>query len=155
MKRICAVIMVIILGLVVSFAIKNRSANKEQIEEQQSWQSQEPIITHQLNDLIKLEQPLPDQRISSPVKIKGQARGNWFFEGDFPVILTDWDGKIIAQGYATAKSDWMTEEFVPFAASLEFTKPALYDRGSLILQKDNPSGLPENDQVLEITVYFE
>jgi hypothetical protein len=48
----------------------------------------------------------------------------------------------------------MTEDFVDFEAELDFEKPDLYERGSLILQKANPSGLPENDEALEITVNF-
>ena len=75
----------------------------------------------------------------------------------------DWDGRIIAQGIATAKADpatgevnWMTEEFVPFEATLTFTvDPNVYSRrGSLILQKDNPSGLPEHDDALEIPIIY-
>ncbi len=106
-------------------------------------------------DLIRLDNPRPNQKITSPVTIQGEARGTWFFEGDFPVVLIDWDGLIIAEGYATAKSSWMTEDFVQFEVTLEFDKPELYDRGSLILKKDNPSGLPENEDALEVPVYFE
>ena len=94
-------------------------------------------------------------KISSPLIIKGGARGTWFFEGDFPIVLTNWDGLIIAEGYATAQSDWMTEDFVPYEAVLEFIRPEFGERGSLILQKDNPSGLPANDDALEIPIYFE
>lgn len=105
-------------------------------------------------DLIRLTSPRPNQEISSPVKITGEARGNWFFEASFPVFLTDWDGRIIAQGIATAKSDWMTTEFVPFEADLTFVLDAdIYSKnGTLILKKDNPSGLPEHDDALEIPV---
>ncbi len=108
-------------------------------------------------NLIRVQTPIPNQTISSPLIIKGEARGSWFFEASFPVVLTDWDGKIIAQGIAQAKSDWMTNDFVPFTASLNFTadKNAYSKRGSLILRKDNPSGLPENDNALEIPIVFE
>lgn len=92
--------------------------------------------------------------ITSPLVITGEARGPWFFEASFPVILTDWDGLIIAEGYAQAEGEWMTETFVPFKSTLTFTKPAYGERGTLILKKDNPSGLPENDAALEITVKF-
>ncbi|NCN52271.1 hypothetical protein GW943_00450 [Candidatus Parcubacteria bacterium] len=105
-------------------------------------------------DLIHLTKPNPEAVISSPLDIVGEARGTWFFEASFPVILTDWDGKIIAEGFAKAGGDWMTEDFVPFVATLTFTKPAYGDRGTLILKKDNPSGLPEHDDALEITVWF-
>ncbi len=78
------------------------------------------------------------------------------------MILTDWDGLIIAQSIATLKDDpavtggagWMTTDFVPFKATLTFTvdKNAYSNKGTLILRKDNPSGLPEHDDALEIPV---
>lgn len=110
------------------------------------------------SNLIILETPQPEQEITSPLIIKGRARGVWFFEASFPLILTDWDGRIIAESFATAKTDWMTEDFVQFEGILEFETPEnigdFSKRGSLILKKDNPSGLPENDDALEISVYF-
>lgn len=110
-------------------------------------------------DLILIESPAPESKITSPLKIKGEARGNWYFEASFPIVLTDWDGKIIAQGIATAQNDWMTENFVPFTATLNFENPSwnadFSKRGSLIFKKDNPSGLPEHDNAYEMTVWFE
>ncbi len=116
------------------------------------------------DDLIRLDAPLPGQVIKSPLIITGEARGNWFFEASFPVILVNWDGLIIAQGIATVKKDpstglgvnWMTTEYVPFEAKLDFTidKNTYSNRGALILKKDNPSGLPEHDNALEIPIIF-
>ncbi|MEK7635345.1 MAG: Gmad2 immunoglobulin-like domain-containing protein [Patescibacteria group bacterium] len=109
------------------------------------------------SDLIRLDTPRPNQVVKSPLTISGQARGVWFFEASFPVFLVDWDGRIIAQGIATAEEDWMTENFVPFTAILEFTpdENVYSNRGALILRKDNPSGLPEHDDALEIPVLIE
>lgn len=110
-------------------------------------------------DLILIESPAPKSKITSPLEIKGEARGNWYFEASFPIVLTDWDGKIIAQGIATAQSNWMTEEFVPFTGTLNFENPSwdadFSKRGFLIFKKDNPSGLPEHDNSYEMTVWFE
>ncbi|NQV88738.1 MAG: hypothetical protein HQ488_00240 [Parcubacteria group bacterium] len=106
------------------------------------------------DDLIRLFYPEENASVASPLALRGEARGNWFFEATFPVVLTDWDGLIIAQGHATALDEWMTESYVPFEASLEFDAPGVYDRGSLILHKSNASGLPEHDNALEITVRF-
>lgn len=111
-------------------------------------------------DLISLTSPVPNGIIENPLTLSGMARGYWYFEASFPVILTNWDGLIIAEGYATAEGDWMTEEFVPFTANLEFESPYVegnpdfMKRGSLILKKDNPSGLPEHDDALEIPIRF-
>ncbi|MBU2545354.1 Gmad2 immunoglobulin-like domain-containing protein [Patescibacteria group bacterium] len=104
-------------------------------------------------DLIRIDNPRPNQEIQSPLAINGEARGYWFFEGDFPIELINSDGEIIVQGVATAKTEWMTEDFVQFETLLEFEKPE-NNRGTLILRKDNPSGLPENEDALEIPVVF-
>ena len=101
-----------------------------------------------------MDSPLPGSRVASPLRIRGHARGKWFFEGDFPVALVDADGKIIAQGYATAKSGWMTEMFVPFESVIKFKKPRSGSQGTLILKKDNPTDRPEFDDALEIPVIF-
>jgi len=108
-------------------------------------------------NIIRLDSPRPNQIIQSPLLIKGQARGNWFFEASFPVFLVNWDGLIIAQGIAQAKSDWMTTDFVPFEATIAFVvdKDVYSTRGSLILKKDNPSGLPEHDDAMEIPIVFQ
>lgn len=110
------------------------------------------------SDDIILDTPRGGDVISSPLHISGQAQGTWFFEASFPVVLTDWDGRIIAQGVAQADGDWMTTDFVPFDAALTFSTPAggagIPDTGSLILKKDNPSGLPEHDASIEVLVRF-
>ncbi len=106
------------------------------------------------DERIRVASPRPGQAIASPVVITGEARGTWYFEATFPVVLVNWDGLIIAEGYAEAESDWMTEEFVPFKATLEFTKPEYGERGALILQRSNASGLPEHDAAVEIPIVF-
>jgi len=106
-------------------------------------------------DLVRLESPEPLAVIRSPLEITGRARGSWYFEASFPVVLVDWDGRIIAEGVATAEGEWMTEEFVPFRATLEFETPDYGERGTIILRKDNASGLPEHDDALEVPIRFD
>jgi len=103
--------------------------------------------------LIKVTSPRADQTVQSPLTIKGEAKGFWFFEASFPVKLLDKDGNLLAQGIAQAKSDWMTEEFVSFEVSLVFASTSATS-GAVILEKDNPSGLPEFARSLEIPVLF-
>ena len=71
-----------------------------------------------------------------------------------PIVVVDWDGRIIGEGYAEALGEWMTEEFVPFAGTVTFDVPDYKERGAVIFQKNNPSGLPEHDGALEIPVTF-
>jgi hypothetical protein len=107
-------------------------------------------------DLIQVASPAPLDTVTSPLTLTGVARGYWFFEASFPIVVTDWNGLIIGEGYATAVGDWMTEEFVPFTSTVSFDVPVdtPYKRGTIIFQKDNPSGLPERDDALEIPVQF-
>lgn len=112
--------------------------------------------TNASEDLIVVENPGPGTTITSPLTVTGQARGAWYFEATFPLVLTDWDGRIIAEGYAEAQSDWMTEGFVPFEGTLTFTPDTgVSNRGTVILQKANASGLPEHDAAVELPVEFE
>ena len=104
-------------------------------------------------DLIIVSNPRPNDTITSPLVIEGEARGYWFFEASFPVALLDGDGNEIAIGIAQAQSEWMTNDFVPFEATLQFTNP-VSGNGTLILHRDNPSGLPENDDELIMPVNF-
>ncbi|MFA6039322.1 MAG: Gmad2 immunoglobulin-like domain-containing protein [Candidatus Peribacteraceae bacterium] len=102
---------------------------------------------------VTLTQPQPGDTVSSPLTVSGEARGRWFFEASFPVKLLDGDGAIIAQGIAEAQGDWMTADFVPFMATLTFDPPAT-SAGTLVLERDNPSGLPENDASVQVPVQF-
>lgn len=105
--------------------------------------------------LIAIDKPIKGEEISSPLNFSGKARGYWFFEGSFPVILTNWDGLIIAEGIAKAQSDWMIEDFVPFKGEILFEDRDDYSKkGFIIFQKDNPSGLPEFDDALEMEIFF-
>lgn len=106
------------------------------------------------HSLIRVTAPPPHASVSSPLTIVGEARGTWFFEATFPVVIVDWDGRIIGESYATAQGEWMIEDFVPFSATLTFDAPTLYKRGAIILQKSNPSGLPEHDDALELPITF-
>lgn len=105
-------------------------------------------------DLIVADSPHPGDTVSSPVSISGEARGYWFFEASFPVEIRDANGQLLGQWYAEAQGEWMTEDFVPFTSTLTFETPAT-PTGTLILRRDNPSGLPENDDELTIPVRFE
>ncbi|HLD21068.1 MAG TPA: Gmad2 immunoglobulin-like domain-containing protein [Patescibacteria group bacterium] len=112
--------------------------------------------------------PLKDSVVTSPLTITGEAPGLWYFEATFPVTLVNWDGLIIAEGYATAQGEWMTEDYVPFTATLEFTDvlpltegiedlsqvQEFMKKGALILRRDNPSGLPQNDDAVEFSIRF-
>ncbi len=105
--------------------------------------------SQQSNDAVFLA-PLAQDSISSPVLVKGKARGHWFSEGSLPLELRDSKNNLIATTAATAEGEWMTNDFVSFSATLDFTTTEKI--GSLILKKDNPSGMPEHDDAVSIPV---
>ena len=109
--------------------------------------------TSTMSDRIRVSSLSANQLITSPLVVSGQARGSWYFEASFPVELYDGNGKRIAMVPAQAQGDWMTTNFVPFKATLSFSKPTTAT-GTLILKNDNPSGLPQNALELRIPVRF-
>lgn len=93
---------------------------------------------------VELISPQAGELLASPYKVQGRARGSWFFEASLPVVLKDTAGNILVETYGQAQSDWMTSDWVPFEANLVFST-STEKMGELIIKKDNPSGLPEND----------
>jgi hypothetical protein len=105
-------------------------------------------------DLIKISKPKTGDKISSPIAVAGEARGQWYFEASFPIQVLDEDGTILGSGPIQAQGEWMTTEFVPFSGEISFTKPK-GQTGSIVFKKDNPSGLPANDDSVSIPVKFQ
>lgn len=100
---------------------------------------------------VRVFAPESGATIQSPLVIEGEARGTWFFEASFPVRLLDADGKTLALEPVQADGEWMTENFVPFHKTLRF-QVEKEGPGTLVFEKDNPSGLPENDDAVRIPV---
>ena len=105
------------------------------------------------DDLIVVTAPLPNAEVASPLTVTGRARGNWYFEADFPVKILDANGRQLGIVPAHAEGEWMTTEYVPFSATLPFETPTTAT-GTLVLEKDNPSGLPEHANELRIPIRF-
>lgn len=98
--------------------------------------------------------PKVDEIVKSPLKVRGKAKSSWFFEGSLPVVLVDRTGAIIAQGPGVALTDWTQPGWVEFEVELTFDPPVEKD-GEVVIKKDNPSGLPENDASIRMPVHFE
>lgn len=101
---------------------------------------------------VVINSPQPEQVVSSPLVVKGQALGSWFFEASLPIRLLDNKGQLIASTPASAESNWMLSDLVPFSALLEFNTIAT--SGYLVIAKDNPSGLAVNEDSRSIPVKF-
>lgn len=114
------------------------------------------------SEVITVERPSPGAVVGREFSILGQARGNWFFEADFPVEVLDKNGEKLAMAVATAEVDsassdgagWMTTDFVPFRAEVEIPE-SYFGPATLVLHKDNPSDLPEHDASISFPVIIE
>lgn len=145
-------IILILVAIVGGFALLGYSEISESREPLNIKTPENEIA--EKDGFIRVFTPRIKELIKSPLEIKGVARGYWFFEGSFPIELLDGEGNIISRGMASALTEWMTEDFVSFNAILEFY-PSKTGEGTIVLKKDNPSGLPENDDELRIPIIFQ
>ncbi len=101
---------------------------------------------------ITVEKPQFNDLVTSPLIAEGEAKGNWFFEAVIPIKLVDKDNNVILSSYGQTDSEWMTEDFIPFKAILDFNTTAT--EGYLIIEKNNPSDLRELDALFRVPVKF-
>lgn len=141
----------ILITLVAAAGCTDRTERMERAD-------QSPVPDDTLNLGTEIDEPvrlnLSNQELTSPATIRGEARGPWFFEGQFMVRLIDMYDNVLVEAPAKAQGEWTQEGFVPFEAILEFNPPE-GEKGRLIFVKANPSGLPGNADSLSLPVYFE
>jgi len=105
---------------------------------------------------VTVVSPKPNSSVSSPIAVQGTVvGGGWFNEATFPVKIVDANGNVIGRGVAQAQSpaEWTSTGTVPFLASIPFTDPATAT-GTVVFSKDNPSGLPANDESFSVPIVF-
>ncbi len=106
------------------------------------------------SDLIQVELPFPGAVTGKEFSVIGKARGVWYFEASFPVVVIAKDGKVLFEGPAQAQGDWMTEDFVQF--KIDIKVPDSYiGSATLVLKKDNPSGEPQRDASISFPITIE
>ncbi len=113
---------------------------------EKEWQAPAPLSSR-----VMVTSPQKDQAVGHTFVVAGTAPGPWFFEAQFPMQVRDMEGNVIGRALATAQGEWMTEQQVTFTATMNidstYSGPA-----KLILIKDNPSGMPEHDDAVEIPI---
>ena len=113
-----------------------------------------PTYINATTDIIVVDLPLPGNVTGKEFSVVGKARGTWFFEASFPVEVLDKDGKTLFSGPAHAESDWMTTNFVPFKIDVKVPQSYI-GKATIILKKDNPSGMPEHDASMSYPITIE
>lgn len=107
--------------------------------------------TQPLSARVRVTTPKAGAVVTPSFAVKGEAPGNWFFEASFPIQVRDGEGSVIGRAVAQAKSDWMTTKQVPFEATVT-VQSGYHGPATLILLKDNPSGLPEHDDSVSFDI---
>lgn len=98
--------------------------------------------------------PKVGSKATSPLKIRGTVPPGWMFEGVFPISLVDSNHKLIVSGQATEEvpGSWQGNTIIYFDATLTFSTTA--KTGFIVLESDNPSGLPDNTKTFEVPVNY-
>ncbi|OGC69561.1 hypothetical protein A2415_03230 [candidate division WWE3 bacterium RIFOXYC1_FULL_39_7] len=112
----------------------------------------EPLPAEETPEII-VDTPKPNDVVTSPLVVKGRARGTWYFEAEFPITLYYGvkDSSVTVNAFALG--EWMTEDYVDFEVVINFPVPPEND-GLLVLNKNNPSDLREQDKSLSIPLRF-
>lgn len=145
MKKVLEILFLVALILLAIFFLKNINTP--------------PVVTPPTPatdshaNLIKINVPTKNATVVSPLTVSGEARGMWYFEASFPIKIYDANKNLLGTTVAQAQGEWMTENFVPFLGTLDFATSTT-QTGTIVFQKDNPSGLPEHDDSIEIPVQF-
>ena len=114
--------------------------------------------TFSYKDQVFLTDLSKKQFVESPLHVEGRANGSWYFEASFPIKIISAKGNILGQGLAEATEDWMSTSSVPFSADITFVAPPLSKTSSttgyVVFSRDNPSGIPANDDSFKVPVVF-
>jgi hypothetical protein len=112
-----------------------------------------PTYINATSGVISVTTPTPDSVTGKEFEVHGVARG-WYFEGSFPVVVLDKDGKSLVVTPAQAQGDWMTSSPVPFIAKIKVPNTYI-GKATILLKKDNPSGLSEHDASMSFPIIIE
>lgn len=147
------ILIIIVVGGFFLFSNSEKEEPRKPKNKDDKISKEESAHIKSKEDLIVLNKPKPNSRISSPIKLEGKARGGWYFEASFPIKIVDEQENLLGENSAQAQGEWMTEKFVPFQSEISFDKPNTKE-GKIILEKANPSGLEKNADELRIPIKF-
>ena len=131
------VLLVILLLGAVFFLL--RSVNQP---EEQSLEEQEPIEHQQ----VRVFEPQPEELVSFPFMIKGEAIPEWFEEGRFPIRILSEVGTVLVDDIAEATGEVSQDGFIPFEATIEEFDIDQWEYGTVVLSKNNPFQFTIKDQ---------
>lgn len=159
LKNTLLLISIILVSLAIVFSayiVKDRDIccgialcrNMANICDEQE-ESENTVLTSSKGTELTLLNIQSNDTISNGIDINGHVKGNWYFEGEFPVRILDSRGDVVASTSAIAQSEWTTDEEVPFRLRVDL--PIIQEHNLVfVFQKSNPSGLMENEDSVSI-----
>lgn len=91
-----------------------------------------------LEDVIKTTSPKPNQIVTSPFKLEGEAVGGWYYNDQLMARLEDDNGKVIATKPVKALESTKTDGYVPFVAAITYVRADVgTPKGKLIIERTN------------------
>lgn len=103
-----------------------------------------------LSGRVVVDIPAAGESVPKAFSVSGSVPGPWYFEASFPIEVRNQSGAVVGSGVAQADGEWMTENNVPFSATV--TVSSYSGPATLILKRDNPSDLPENDASVSVPI---
>lgn len=151
-----AIFILLSLGVVIFLFNQNQKLKKE-LAKYQTISTPKPVASQSPTpnfEMPLVSSPSANTKVVSPLKVTGKVPAGWMNEGVFPIKLMDSKNKILAQGVAKEKiaGSWQSGNSVEFTTTLIFKTAT--GSGTLVLQNDNPSGLPEKDKIFEVPINF-
>ena len=151
-SKVVIVILIIIIVALVSILVLRQVSPGASITGQISSTTATTASSSQpLHVKVTVAEPTQGQTVPNIFQVSGSAPGNWYFEASFPLQVRDGEGAVIGRAIGSAQGDWMTESLVPFTANV-VVDSTYHGPATLVLMRDNPSGLPENDDAFEVPI---
>jgi len=154
MWMIVGVLTVIIISLAAILFATPAHAPTTEVENGGNVQpapSPEQLPDTALHDRVMVNSPKPGTTVNRDFRITGEAPGNWYFEASFPYKIIAPNGDVLAQSFCQAQSDWMTTKQVPYVCNVQVAVDYA-GKATVVLMKDNPSGLPEHEDAIDFQI---
>ncbi len=152
------IVIIVLVGLLFAIPAKDSgpvvATSTPQIPVKETPVAETPAEDLPLSARVVVTSPAKNTTVGSEFLVKGKAPGNWFFEADFPIQVRDKDGNVIARTFASALGEWMTTELVEFSSKI-IVEGGYKGPATLILVKNNPSGMPEHDDAVEVPIVIQ
>ena len=103
---------------------------------------------------VAVTSPKANATVGKTFVVSGSAPGPWYFEASFPIKIVDANNKCLGQAIAQAQGEWMTTDQVTFTATVTLTG-SYSGPAAVVLMRDNPSGMPENDDSVSIPIVIQ